>query len=80
MNCYTYILKNEEGDLYIGQTNNLRERIERHNKNRVTSTKKKGSWKMVWQKVFDNKSEAMKYERYLKSLKNKKYLEKIIAG
>ena len=80
MNCYTYILKNEKGNFYIGQTNNLCERIERHNKNRVTSTKKKGPWKMVWRKEFDNKSEAMKYERYLKSLKNKKYLEKIIAG
>lgn len=80
MNCYTYILKNQKGDLYIGQTNNLFERIERHNKNRVASTKKKGPWEIVWRKVFNTKSEAMKYERYLKSLKNKKYLEKIIAG
>jgi putative endonuclease len=80
MNCYTYILKNQKGDLYIGQTNNLQERIERHNRNRVTSTKKKGPWKIVWRKAFNTKSEAMKYERYLKSLKNKKYLEKIIAG
>jgi putative endonuclease len=80
MNCYTYVLKNQKGSLYIGQTNNLQERIERHNKNRVVSTKRKGPWKIVWQKAFNTKGEAMKFENYLKSLKNKKYLEKIIAG
>ena len=80
MNCYTYILKNQKGSLYIGQTNNLQERLERHNKNRVNSTKRKGPWEIVWQKAFNTTGEAMKYENYLKSLKNKKYIEKIIAG
>jgi len=75
MTSFVYILKNKEGRLYIGQTTNLEERINRHNRNRVFSTKNKGPWKIIWTREFNSKSEAMKYENYLKSLKNKKYIE-----
>ncbi len=41
----TYILQSEkDGRLYIGQTNNLVDRLFRHNQNRNIATKNKGPW------------------------------------
>jgi putative endonuclease len=72
---YTYILQSEkDGRLYIGQTSNLEDRLLRHNQNRNISTKNKGPWIVLWSKKWETRSEAMKLEIYLKSLKNKEYL------
>ncbi len=35
-------------------------------------------WKLIYYQEFPSRAEAMRRERYLKSLKNKKYLLKII--
>jgi putative endonuclease len=67
---FVYILESEEtGRLYIGQTNNLEDRLVRHNSNRVRSTKGKGPWKLLGYFSRENRSEAVLLERYLKSLK-----------
>lgn len=70
-----YILENLKENLYIGQTNDLDDRVIRHNTNRVKSTKNKGPWKLIYKKYFPNRSLAMEHERYLKSIKNKKYIK-----
>ena len=45
---YVYLLDSEKiCKYYIGQTNNLDDRLIRHNGNRCRSTKNKGSWKLV---------------------------------
>ena len=76
---FTYIIKSvKTGKLYIGQTNNIENRIWKHNSNKVFSTKNRGPWKLIYVKEFTSRSKAMKYERKLKSLKNKDYLLKII--
>ncbi len=76
---FTYIIISEiTGKLYIGQTNNIEARIARHNKNKNFSTKSRGPWKLIFSKEFLSRAEAMKFEKHLKSLKNKQYiLEKI---
>ncbi|MBS1514686.1 MAG: GIY-YIG nuclease family protein [Bacteroidetes bacterium] len=69
--------------MYIGHTENLDRRLEEHNSlNRKSSyTNKRGPWKLIFKKEFETKSEASKFEAYLKSLKNKKYiLEKFCDG
>jgi len=72
---YTYILISESTDrLYIGQTNNLEARIKKHNSDRNFTTKNKGPWKILYHKEFETRSEAMIFEKKLKSIKNKKYL------
>ena len=71
MTFYLYILESESsGRLYIGQTNNLPDRIYRHNSNQSLSTKNKGLWKLIFSKEFDSRSEATLLERKLKSWKN----------
>ena len=76
---YTYILMSEStGKLYIGQTNNLEARVERHNIGKNFSTKNRGPWRLIFSREFESRKEALKFEKYLKSLKNKEYiLEKI---
>ena len=72
---YTYILISETSNkLYIGQTNNLEARIYRHNASKNFTTKNKGPWILISQKVFVSRSESMTFEKKLKSHKNKKLI------
>ncbi|MGV8019187.1 MAG: GIY-YIG nuclease family protein [Ignavibacteria bacterium] len=72
---YTYIIQSEAtGKLYIGQTNNLQARINKHNSDRNISTKNKGPWVMLYHKEFQTRSEAMIFEKELKSYKNKNFI------
>jgi putative endonuclease len=73
---YTYILYSLLHDrFYIGQTNNLDHRIQRHNNGQVLSTKPYRPWKIVYSKEFNTRADAMREEKKLKSFKNRKFLE-----
>ncbi len=78
---YVYILQSELSfRLYIGQTNNLDDRYKRHNVGLVQSTRRERPWKLVYSERAASRSEAMTREKYLKSLKNSKYiLENIVC-
>jgi putative endonuclease len=72
---HVYILVSDlDGRLYIGQTNDITDRLVRHNTGRVKSTLPHKPWKLLYSYEFDSRSMAMKFEKYLKSLKNKKYI------
>ena len=79
MPYFAYILQNEKGRFYIGQTDNLEARLARHNEGKVFWTKSRGPWKLVFSKKFNTRSEAIAEELRLKRLKNKKALEAYIA-
>jgi putative endonuclease len=54
---YTYIIQSETTEkLYIGQTNNLQARINRHNSDKNFTTKNKGPWKLLYSKEFETGS------------------------
>ncbi|MDO9231430.1 MAG: GIY-YIG nuclease family protein [bacterium] len=80
MNFFVYILRSIKDDkLYIGQTNNLEKRIERHNNGQVRSTKSRRPLELIYQETYKTRTETMAREKYLKSLKSSKYiLENII--
>ncbi|WP_304235678.1 GIY-YIG nuclease family protein [Jiulongibacter sediminis] len=64
-----YILRSPKtSDLYVGQTNDFDERLKRHNAGYVFSTRKNRPWKPECLIKKDTRSEAMKLEKYLKSL------------
>jgi putative endonuclease len=67
---YVYIIKSASGIHYIGQTNNLSDRILRHNNNRNKFTKGKGPWDLVISFQVNSRSQAVKLESYLKNMKN----------
>jgi putative endonuclease len=71
-----YIIESElDCSYYIGQTQDLEARIKRHNEGRNVFTAKKRPWQLRFWKELDTRSEAVIYERRLKSLKKR---EKII--
>ncbi len=73
MHFFTYILESEStGKLYIGQTSNLTNRIERHNNGGNRYTKGKGPWKLLGLKKFPTRQEAIQLENQLKKFKSPK--------
>jgi len=61
---------------YVGYTNNLKKRLYKHNNNKGAKSTKGHKWKIIFNKKFILKSNAMSYEYFLK--KNKKLRKKII--
>ncbi len=75
----TYILKSEKNKkYYIGHTQNLDERFDRHNRGLVKSTKHYRPWKVVYSEVFDNKNDAYRREFEIKSYKGGNAFKKLI--
>ena len=73
---YVYILKCNNGRLYTGCTNNLKERIERHNKGYVPATKPLLPVKLISYFAFSNKYTAFNFEQYLKSGSGRAFIKK----
>ncbi len=74
-----YILQREvDNSFYIGSTDNIDKRIDKHNKGYSRYTKSKRPWKLVYNEIYNTLSEARKREYYLKSLKSRTAIEKLI--
>jgi len=71
---FVYILRKKDDRLYIGQTSDLQLRLNRHNEDKVFSTKGRGPWQLIHSESFATRSAAMIQERKLKRLKSKKAL------
>ena len=59
---------------YVGYTNNLKNRIEKHNSNKGAKSTKGYKWLLIYSKKFKSKNMAMSYEYKLKKdkvLRNK---------
>ena len=76
---YTYILQSEKNNkFYIGYTEDLDQRIREHNLGLSSHTSKYIPYKIIWYKEFELKSEARKFEGYIKKYKNtKKFLNSV---
>ncbi|PIR75637.1 MAG: endonuclease [Candidatus Magasanikbacteria bacterium CG_4_9_14_0_2_um_filter_42_11] len=67
---YVYILQSTVTDrYYVGHTQDIQNRLDRHNKKRVRSTKSGVPWKLVYTELFNTKSDAYKREMQIKSYK-----------
>ena len=62
-----YILKCCDGTYYTGCTNNISERLKRHNKGEVLYTSTRLPLELVTYIVFTDKYKAYNFEKYLKS-------------
>jgi len=80
MEFKVYILKSVKVEkYYIGSTSNLEKRIEFHNSKRARWTKRYQPWILIHFEEYSTRAEAIKREKYLKSLKGiSSKLEKII--
>jgi putative endonuclease len=76
---YVYILYSSSADkYYVGQTENLEDRLFRHKNSGSVYTKFVKDWKLVYSESFSTRSEALKRETEIKNKKNRKYIEYII--
>ena len=73
---FVYILQSQSNDrYYIGSCADIVKRLERHNAGATSSTKACRPWKVVYSERFNDKSEALKRENYIKRMKSRKYIE-----
>jgi len=74
---YIYILKSiKNGFIYVGSTENVENRLFRHNSGKIKSTKAYKPWELVETKSFNTRSEAVKEEIFLKTGQQKELLRK----
>ena len=66
---YVYIIKTLDGypsKTYVGYTNNLNNRLDKHNSNLGAKSTKGYKWQFIYQKKFYSKSKALSFEYRLK--------------
>jgi putative endonuclease len=64
---YVYLLKLNNGNIYAGYSNNLKQRISAHQSGKVTATKKFLPCSLIFYSAFKAKNKALEFEKYLKT-------------
>ncbi|HXA82013.1 MAG TPA: GIY-YIG nuclease family protein [Methylomirabilota bacterium] len=78
---YLYILQSEAtGRFYIGQTQDVSERVTYHNANYSKSLKNRGPWRLIYTEQYETRSEAMLRECQLKSWKDRRMLDRLLGA
>lgn len=73
---YVYIIKSKrDNKWYTGYTDDLRKRFKEHNNNKVSSTKNRGPFELIYYEACLNKYDALLREKYLKTGMGKRYLK-----
>ena len=76
---FTYILFSEKANkYYIGSSHDVEKRLGRHNAGATVSTKSGRPWELLYVEEFDSKTEALNREIYLKRMKSRASIEKLI--
>ena len=79
MPYFTYILFSGKTDkYYIGSSQDIWKRLERHNAGATPSTKTGRPWELVHVEEFNSKTDALKREKHLKQMKSRVYIETLI--
>jgi len=75
---FTYILYSQaKSKFYVGQTNDINDRLKRHNSGESLSTKHGVPWKLIYSIELATRSEAVLLETKIKKRGAKRYLEDI---
>ena len=77
---YVYVLRSlKNGKRYVGSTSKLPEqRLREHNTGTTTFTRQNKPFILVYDEIFDDKTLALKRERFFKSGQGRKFLDRII--
>jgi len=75
---YVYILKSQKypDQNYIGQTNDVAQRLYVHNTGGSSHTAKYKPWKLISSIFFETKEKAVEFEKYLKSGSGRAFIKK----
>lgn len=73
---YVYFLKSlKNNDLYVGSTENLEKRLQRHNTGKVRSTKFYRPWELLGYEEYKSRSVAFQKEMFYKTGQQKEILK-----
>jgi len=75
---YVYLIENKNKILYVGCTNNLKDRLNRHNCGYVPATKNLRPWHLFAYFAFRDKNIAFKFEKYLKTGSGREFIKRHI--
>jgi len=77
-----YVLKSrKDGKRYVGMTSkSSKERMKEHNMGSNKWTRTHKPFDLVYEEVYDNKTEAIKREKFLKSGQGRKFLDSVIRA
>ena len=78
--CYfVYIICSiKDGSYYVGSTQDLDERLQRHNQGRSKYTKAKRPWKLVYSEQHPDRASAVKRENQIKRRKDRNYIAVLV--
>ncbi|MFH1577433.1 MAG: GIY-YIG nuclease family protein [Candidatus Margulisiibacteriota bacterium] len=78
---FVYIIQSLiDNNLYIGITNDLKQRLKRHNSGQVNSTKHRAPFKFIYSESLPNSIEARKREKYFKSGIGREFIKKTLLN
>ena len=78
---FVYIIQSQrDGSYYVGHTNNLTDRLNRHNQGKSKYTKTKTPWHLMYVEEFGSRSDATKRESEIKRKKSKNYIDLLIRN
>ena len=81
MPYWVYILRSETtGRYYVGHTNNLEDRLRRHNEGRTEANKGRGPWLLVHREECPTRQAAAARERTIKNRKRRNYIEALLPS
>ena len=70
---YVYLLESRrDGRTYIGYTSDLRERLRNHNQGKVTSTKNRIPFELIYYKAYRDEKDAQRREIQLKGISSQR--------
>ena len=72
---YVYLIKTLDGyhnKSYVGYTNDLSKRINKHNNNQGAKSTKGYKWELIYKKRFYSKNKALSFEYKLKKDRNER--------
>ncbi|MCK6609242.1 MAG: GIY-YIG nuclease family protein [Bacteroidia bacterium] len=78
---FVYILYSRTKDrFYIGQTDNLEERLISHNSGKSTYTSRVSDWEIVYVEEFETRTLSRKRENEIKRKKSRSYIEWLVGS
>ena len=77
---YIYVLYSNTIDkYYIGSTSNVENRLSFHNSENNRIWSKRGQpWVKVFEQEFEDKTQAIKAEKFIKKQKSRKFIQKLV--
>ena len=73
---YVYVLLSEkDGNFYIGYTDDLKKRLDEHNKGRVPSTRNRNPLILIYYEAGLNQKDAIRREKKLKTTWGQRYIK-----